>query len=328
MPEEIIDPSLPICDAHHHLWDRPTSTPARYLLDEFLQDIGGGHRVESTVFVEAGVFYSARKPPALQPVGEVEFAAGVAAMSESGLYGPARVCAAIVGHADLRLGDAAAEVLVALIGASGGRLAGVRHMAPWDASDDIPRVHSNSLPNLYEDDGFRAGFAQLSRLGLSFDAFQWHSQLPHLLDLARAFPETMIALNHVGSPIGIGPYKSKRDEVYAGWSTSIRELASCPNVVVKLGGMGLRVSGFGFNERVEPAGSEEIAEAWRPYIETCIQAFGPDRCMFESNFPVDKISCSYTTLWNVFKRVTIRYSAEEKIAMFKGAAESFYKILS
>jgi len=326
MLEEVLEPTLPICDAHHHLWNRPTSNPARYLLDEFLEDIGQGHRIESTVFVEAAIFYSASKPVALQPVGEVEFAAGIAAMAESGQYGPVRACAAIVGHADLRLGESAADVLAALTNAGGGRLAGVRHMAPWDASTEIPRVHSNSLPDLYGDAQFRKGFAHLAKFGLSFDAFQWHTQLGHLFRLAQDFPQTRIVLNHLGSPLGIGPYLGKRDEVYAEWSKGVRALAECPNVWVKLGGMGLRVSGFGFNERTEPAGSQEIAKAWHPYFETCIQAFGPDRCMFESNFPVDRISCSYGVLWNAFKRIAVEYSAEEKALMFKEVAESFYGI--
>jgi predicted TIM-barrel fold metal-dependent hydrolase len=325
MEEEILEPELRICDAHHHLWDRRESEPRRYLLDELLNDIASGHRVESTVYVEAGTFYSATKPVALRPVGEVEFAAGIAAMAESGKFGPVRACAAIVGHANLELGAAVSEVLAALKTAAGGRLAGIRHMAPWDASPTIPSVYTNPVRHLYGHDHFRAGFAQLAAFDLSFDAFQWHTQLSDVASLARAFPETRIALNHVGSPIGIGPYAGKRDEVYFDWLKGIREVAACPNVVVKLGGLGLRATGFGFHERADPVGSEEIANAWSPYIKTCIDTFGPGRAMFESNFPVDKVSCGYGTLWNVFKRIAAGYSADEKALMFKDNAERFYR---
>jgi len=319
--EEILEPALPIIDPHHHLWDRPGW---RYLLDELLVDLNSGHRIVATVFLQCRAMHRADGPEAFRPVGETEFVNGVAAMSASGSYGPARVCAGIVGHADLLLGASVREVLAAHLRAGGDRFRGIRHSNAWDGS--VPRPTNAPQSGLLADPRFRAGFAQLAPLGLSFDAWLYHPQIPELTALARAFPDTPIVLNHVGGPLGIGAYVGRRDAVFADWSASIHELAACPNVSVKLGGLGMPLTGLAFHEQPTPPSSERLAEASRPYIETCIEAFGADRGMFESNFPVDKESYSYAVYWNACKRLTQGASVTEKTALFSGTAARFYRI--
>jgi L-fuconolactonase len=323
--EAALEPDLPIVDPHHHLIDRPES--GRYLLPDLLADIdGGGHNVVATVYLEWLSMYRADGPAEMRTVGEIEFANGVAAMSASGGYGKPRVCAGIVGHADLALGARVRDVLEAMIASGGGRFRGIRFIsashpdqAQWGSVVGRPE-------RLLLDKRVREGFAQLAPFGLSFDAFMYHTQLDDLLDLARAHPATPIVLNHVGGPIGLGRYKGKRDAVFADWSASIRELASCPNVHVKLGGLGMRLLGFDVHEGELPPSSEQLAAVWRPYVETCITAFGADRAMFESNFPVDKGSYSYGVFWNACKRLAQGASAGEKASLFHGAASKVYRL--
>ena len=265
-------------------------------------------------------------PPEMRPVGEVEFANGVAAMAASGLYGKTRVCAGIVGHADLMLGAQVEAVLEAMIAAGGGRFRGIRYITA-SHPDEAARGSSVNRPaGLLMEPRVREGFAKLHPLGLSFDAWMYFTQLGELADLARAFPATPIVLNHVGGAIGIGPYAGRRDEVFAEWRRGIEEVASCPNVYVKLGGLGMRLFGFDVHSGALPPSSEQLATAWRPYIETCIAAFGPERAMFESNFPVDKGSGSYPVFWNAFKRIAAGCSAAEKEALFSGTATRFYRL--
>ena len=320
--EEVLEPDLPIVDAHMHFRDRPGH---RYLFDEFLQDFPSGHNVRATVAIECGDMYRIDGQQEFASVGETEFLNGLAAMFASGKYGAIRPCAAIVGYADLRLGQRVQPVLDALAIAGGGRLRGLRNPVAWDASEAL-RVTRVGDRGMLGDPSFRDGFAQLARNQLSFDAWVYHTQLPEVLDLARAFPDTLIVLNHIGGPVGVGPYAGKRAEIFAYWSDRMRELAACANVVCKLGGLGMPSMGFGFNHRAVPANSSELAQAWRPYIEICIEAFGPDRCMFEGNFPPDKESCSYRTLWNALKRVAARYSDSEKTALFSGTASRIYRL--
>jgi predicted TIM-barrel fold metal-dependent hydrolase len=321
--EEALDPALPIVDPHHHLWDFPTS---RYLLLDLLADTGSGHNIESTVFVECTAFYRADAPPELAVVGETEFVNGPAAMAASGRYGTTRACAGIVGYADLTRGAVVDIVLAAHVAAGNGRFRGIRHAAGWDASDAIHNSHTNPPRELYRSAAFREGFARLKRFGLSFDAWLYHPQLADLVDLARAFPEQPIVVDHVGGALGIGPYAGKRDEIFREWQGTIRALAQCPNVFVKLGGLGMKICGFDFHKRPAPPSSEELAGLWRPYVETCIEAFGAGRAMFESNFPVDKVSCSYAVLWNAFKRLAKGTSPTEKAALFGGSARRFYRL--
>ena len=320
--EPIIDPELPIVDPHHHLWDRGGG----YFLDELLADVQSGHNIVATVYLQCNYGYRKDGPEAMQPVGETEF---VTALAEEAVRRGVRtrVCEGIVGHADLALGDAVAPVLEAHIEAAHGRFRGIRHVT---ARNEAFRASIVPPPpaGILGSPGFRAGFAQLARFGLSFDAWLYHTQIDELSDLARAYPGTPIILNHVGGPLGIGPYKGKRDEVFAAWRASIRRLAECRNVAVKLGGLAMVITGFDFHEQDMPPDSTALAAVWRPYFEECIQAFGPDRCMFESNFPVDKAMCSYAACWNAFKRVAQNYGAAEKAALFHDTAARTYRLSS
>jgi predicted TIM-barrel fold metal-dependent hydrolase len=323
--EEILEPDLPIVDPHHHLWDFPAH---RYLLPDLLADTGSGHKIESTVFIECTACYRADGASELRPLGETEFVNGIAAMSASGAYGPTRVAAGIVGLVDLTIGARAEEVLALHMAAAGPRFKGIRHAAAWE--DKVPEIHNshtNPPPHLYRDHaGFREGFAALGRLGLSFDAWLYHPQIADLTHLARTFPWQPIVLDHVGGPLGLGWYADQRQEILSAWRRDIRELADCANVSIKLGGLGMRINGFRFHHRERAPASQDLAEAWRPYVETCIEAFGVSRCMFESNFPVDKISGSYAIYWNAFKRLVAGASADEKAALFRDTAKRFYRL--
>ncbi len=320
--EAAIEPELPIIDAHHHMWDRP---PEHYGLYELLEEFGQGHDVLASVFVECTAMFKADGPEALRPVGETEYVNGVAAMSASGIYGFSRVCAAIVGYADLRAGAAVRAVLEAHIRAGGGRFRGVRQQAQFDAA--LGSMARRKPPEgLLADPDFRAGFAALAPLGLRFDAYLYGSQIDELRDLARAFPDTTIILNHLGAPLLMGPYAARREAVFLAWREAMKRLAACGNVVVKLGGLGMMGFGFDFHLRDNPPSSDELAEAWRPFIEPCLRDFGPERCMFESNFPVDKQSYSYPVLWNAFKKLTTHLPAAERARLFYGTAREVYDI--
>jgi predicted TIM-barrel fold metal-dependent hydrolase len=345
MAETILEPDLPIVDPHHHLWDRRSyaapgasgATPEhpfmtaiadarRYLLDELLADTGSGHRIVATVFVECGAFYRADGPVEMRTVGETEFVNGVAAMSASGMYGDTRACAGIVSRADLSLGDGVVPVLEAHIAAGGGRFRGIRNSASFEDDKEVLGPLNRAEAGLYLSDKFREGFRRLAPLGLSFDAWLLEPQLPDAISLARAFPETHIVLDHVGTPLGRASYQGKLKERFPIWRENVRELAKSPNVVVKLGGLAMAFCNFPSFLAEPRAPSEQLAAEWRPYIETCIEAFGPKRCMFESNFPVDMGSCDYATLWNAFKRIAKGYSPDEKTSLFSETAANTYRL--
>jgi predicted TIM-barrel fold metal-dependent hydrolase len=321
--EEVLDPGRPIVDPHHHLWDRGG---LRYMIEDMAADIASGHNVIATVYVEARSMYRATGPEALRPVGEVEFANGAAAMSASGGYGPARICAGIVGHANLLLGEGARPVLEAEITAGQGRFRGIRHSSAWDAETEVGGMYASRPQGLLLDPTFRKGFACLAPLGLSFDAWLFHPQIGELADLARAFPDTRIMLDHCGGPAGRGRFANRREETFGEWKASIQDIAKCPNVSVKLGGLAMCLLGYDFHLRPKPPSSEQAAAAWRPYIETCIEAFGAARATFESNFPPDKGQCSYQVIYNAFKRIAAQYSEAEKTALFSKTATDFYKL--
>ena len=318
--EEILEPELPIVDPHHHLWDRGGG----YFLDQLLEDTGSGHNVLATVFVQCGYGYRTTGPEPLRPVGETEFVAGIAREAERRKL-RTRACAGIVGTADLTLGDKVVEVLVAHIEAGGGRFKGIRHITSRHEAFDaslLPRPPARQMA----DPMFRKGFARLAAMDLSFDAWLYHNQIPELTDLARAFPQAPIVLNHFGGPLGVGPYRGKRDEVFPAWLADLRELAKCPNVHVKLGGLGMVIMGFDFHKEALPPSSETLASSWRPYVESCVELFGAERCMFESNFPVDKAMFSYPVLWNAFKRIAAGVSTAQKSALFHDTAANFYRL--
>jgi predicted TIM-barrel fold metal-dependent hydrolase len=326
--EPTLEPEIPICDPHHHFWDfRPQRIPyQRYLLHELADDINSGHNVRSTVFIEARSMYRADGPEEMRPVGEVEFVQGLAAASASGLYGPARAAATIIGHANLNLGERVAPVLEALQAASPNRFRGIRHSVTWDPHPEVENTAAHNLPGQLASDNFRAGARVLARLGLSLEGWLYFPQLPELADLARAVPDLTIILNHIGGMIRVGPYANRDDEVLATWRKGIAAVAARPNVNIKLGGIGMPRTGFDWHARARPIGSEELAEAMAPFMRYCIEQFGPDRCMFESNFPVDKVAYSYHVLYNAFKRLSQGYSATERAAMFHDTAARVYRI--
>jgi L-fuconolactonase len=341
LAEAILEPDLPIIDPHHHLWDRrmPTTRPPvhpfdkvidlspRYLFDEMMADANSGHNIRATVFIECRAMYRKDGPEALRMIGETEFVNGIAAMSASGLYGDTRIAAGIVSRVDLMTGDAAGDALDAHIAVAPDRFRGIRHSTPWDADVNVlGPLGGRSMSGAMMSDAFRAGFAHLGPRGLSFDAWLLDPQIPEVTDLARAFPDTSIVLDHVGTPLGVGVYTGTQADRFDGWRASILELATCENVTVKLGGLAMaycHLDGFLSEPR---ASSERLAAAWRPYVETCIEAFGVDRCMFESNFPVDLGSCDYATLWNAMKRLAAGAGADEKTALFSGTAARVYKL--
>jgi len=319
--EPVREPELPIVDPHHHLWMRDGNV---YLLPELLADVGSGHNVVATVFEECRSMYRADGPEDEKSLGETEFVTGIAAMGASGAFGSSRVCARMVGRVDLMLGDWARGLLERHLIASGGRFAGIRQSTAWDASDRVHKVVPT--PGMLADSTFRAGFAGLAALDLVFDAWVYHPQLGEVADLADAFPRAQIVLNHVGSPILGGPYAADRAQVFADWKAGMAALAKRPNVTVKLGALPIRLPGPGAVSKDMPPGSEEIAASWGPWLQTSIELFGADRCMFESNFPVQKRWSSYAVTWNGFKRIAAGASAAEKAALFAGTAARVYGV--
>ena len=326
--EHTLEPELPICDPHHHFWDlRPQSIPyQRYLLHELNADIYSGHNVRSTAFVEARSMYRSGGPEELRPVGEVEFVQGLAAASASGLYGPGRAAAAIAGHANLNLGERVEPVLEALQAASPNRFRGIRHGLTFDSHPEIPSNRWN-LESQLSNEEFRAGARVLARMGLSFDAWMYFHQLPELVEFARAIPGLTIILNHIGGVLGTGPYANLQEDVIPVWKKNLAEVAKCPNVVVKLGGIGQPRTGYDWYARDKPIGSEELAGLMAPFMNYAIEQFGPDRGMIESNFPPDKVGHSYNILYNAFKRLSRGYSTTERAALFQGTAERAYRVV-
>jgi len=327
--EDVLDPQRPIIDSHHHLYDRPG---VRYLLDDYLRDTSSGHNVRASVFVQARAMLRADAPVHLQSLGETEFVNGVAAASASGIYGNTRVCAGIVGYADLLMGDDVRPVLERHIAAAGGlssnegRFCGIRQTLSWDTDATLLNAAYPTTKHMADSNAFRAGFAHLAPLGLSFEAWVFFHQLPVVASLARAFPETRIVLNHCGGIVRIARYASEREEVYYRWRSGMTELAQCPNVMVKLSGLGMRLGGFDFETRDRAPRSSELAAAWRPWIEGCVETFGSDRCMYGSNFPVDKGSYSYRTGLNALKLLFMAASEDAKDDVFWRSAKSFYRL--
>ena len=323
--EPTLEPDIPICDPHHHFWDfRSQSVPYHtYLLHDLIGDIGSGHNIISTVFVEARSMYRSGGPDHLKSVGEVEFVQGLAAASASGLYGPSKAAAAIVGHADLKLGTQVEEVLNQLKSASPNRFRGIRHNVTWSPA---PEIENRESPGLLGDTTFRSGARALAKLGLTFDTMLFFPQLLELADFATAIPDLKIILNHAGGINRVGFYAGKEDEIIRTWEKGISEVSSCPNVYLKLGGLGMPRWGFGWYKRDLPVSSDELASSMAPFMNYCIEQFGPDRCMFESNFPPDKVSYSYNIMYNAFKKLSKDYSVVERASMFHDTATKVYKI--
>jgi len=317
--EEAIEPDLPIIDPHHHLWDPPGQ---RYLFDDLMGDIRDGHNVRATVFVQCRAMYRASGPEDLRPLGETQFAAGVAAQSESGLYGEARACAGIVGFIDFSLGDGIAPLLEAHARVAGGRLCGVRGSSAWHAD---PAIHKLPTPEgVLREERTRKAVARLRGTGLPLDVWAFQDQLSDVIDLCAAFPDLAVIVDHAGGPLAIGPYEGRRDAAFAAWERDVRRLGALPNTFMKIGGLGMRTLGHDFHDGPAPPSSDTLATAWRPYVETCVEAFGPRRCMFESNFPVDKPITRYRVLWNAYKKMCAGCSSDERKQLFFGTAARVY----
>lgn len=315
--EEIIEPELEICDAHHHLWDYPSY---RYRAEELLADIATGHRVTSTVYMECMWAYDFDAPEHLRSLGETRFAKGVQEKYQGSacevnkcMVGNTNLCHPLVSEAL----DAHLELYE--------RFRGVRHATGWHPSPDIPGTHMGAGKHLMADKQFRAGMAELFNRDLSFDAWLYHNNIVELAELADAFPNGVFVLDHCGGPLGIGPYQGKRDEVFSEWSKAVSDLSKRKNVFVKIGGLNMQLNGFAWETKAKPPTSEQLAQATKPYYLHCIEQFGVDRCMWQSNFPVDKVSCSYDVLWNSFKRITSGFSADEKAWLYHDTAAKVYR---
>ena len=321
-PEETLEPDIPICDPHHHFWvSRPEPVHyQQYLLPELSADVGSGHNVRSTVFIEVRCNYREDGPDQMKPVGEVEY---IQTIADAAASRPTKAAAAIIGHADLKLGEDVRPVLEAMQSASPNRFRGVRHSVGWDES---PELANRDIRGALGTDGYRSGAKVLADMGLILENSLYFHQLPELAEFARAVPEVTIVLNHIGGLLRVGPYADRDDEVLPIWRKGVEEVAKCPNIVMKLGGVGQLRYGFYWHDRETAIGSEELAGDLAPLMKHCIQQFGPDRCMFESNFPVDKISYSYNVLYNAFKRLSKGYSASERTAMFHDTAARVYSI--
>ncbi len=319
--EEIVDPDRVIVDPHHHLW--PGAAMPAYLLEDLWGDTESGHRIEQTVFVECFASHRTAGPDHLKPVGETEFVTEIAKASAAG---SGATIAGIVATADLRLGDAVQEVLDAHEQAGAGLFRGIRHALSRAEHPEVLMIPGAAPEGLASDPGFQEGVRVLGRRGLSYDSWHYHYQNVEFAELARAVPETTMVLDHFGTPLGVGPYAGKRATIFEAWKTSIAAIARCPNVVAKLGGMAMPDNGFGWHQRETPASSDEFVEAQRPYYLHAIEYFGPERCMLESNFPVDKLSISYAVLWNGLKKIVADFSEDEKDSMFSGTARRVYRL--
>jgi len=325
--EEIIEPSIPICDPHHHYWDaRVERTPyGRYLLHELLDDIND-HNVTSTVFIEARAMYNADVEKNYKPVGEVEFVEGLSAASASGLYGKSRASSSIIGHANLNLGNNVEPVLESLLEASPRRFKGIRHIVAWDNDKAVDSIPVYNLEEQMTTKKFIDGAKILSKMGLTFDSWMYFHQLPQLVNLAKEVPDLPIVVDHVGGVLLVGEYANKKEEVLKEWEKNISDLSKCPNVEIKLGGLGMPITGHDWHLRKNPVGSDQLANQMKYFLDYCIEKFGPERGMFESNFPVDKVSFSYNVLYNAFKKYSKKYSKTERAAMFHDNAIRFYKV--
>lgn len=323
IPEEVLESELAIVDTHHHLWQMPNDT---YQSAEFLADLQTGHNVQATVYVECGSAYRSGGPEALRPVGETEYIVANTESVRTGLDKADGIAAGIVGFADLGLGTAVRETLEAHVQAGQGRFRGIRYAAGWDADADIGNSHTWARSGMLREAAIQEGLRCLSDMGLSFDAWVFHPQLDDVSAVADAVPDLNIVLGHCGGPLGYGPYRGREQEVFKIWKASMTPLAKRANVSVKLGGMMMRLAAVDYLSSQRPPTSAELAECWRPYIETCIELFGPSRCMFESNFPVEKMGCGYRVLWNAFKRITAQASAGDKLALYSGTARRVYRL--
>ncbi len=321
--EQILLPDLPVVDAHHHLWDHPGY---RYLVPEFAADVNSGHNIVASVYVESHAMYRPDGPEQLKAVGETEFAVGQAEQSAAGQYGPAEIAAGIIGYADLTLGAAVRDVLEAHVAAGNGRFKGMRLPSAWDPDDRIKGGQAGDRPGVLLEPVVREGLGVLAEMSLVLECYVLFTQLGEVAAVADALPDLTIVVNHCCSPLAYGPYTADRAEHYDTWLTATRDAANRPNVVCKLGGLLNRTDAFDYIHADAPPSSEQLAGHWRQWVEPCIEAFGAERCMFESNYPVEKMGAGYATLWNTFKRLAAGASPEQRSALFSGTAARTYTL--
>ena len=326
--EAVLDPDLPIIDPHHHLWPSHATRGFNYLDTDLVDDLTAGHNIIATVFLQCRTMYRTSGPEHLKPVGETEWVNSIAEKYAAGGKGRPQVCAGIVGFADLALGDRVEEVLDALQAVAPKRFKGIRNGSTWSDQATITTITNVYPPGLLKDAGFRKGFAQLARRGLSFDGWLYHNQIDEFTDLARAFPDTTMVLDHLGGPLGLGSWANRGNEVFSQWRKSIAELARCPNVHMKLGGAVMPVFGYHWEKRPLPPSSDELVAATGHYYRAAMEAFSPARCMFQSNFPVDKEAAAYVPLWNSFKKLAAGYSESERADLFMNTAARVYRLES
>ncbi len=319
--EDIINTDQRILDPHHHLWDAPGMW-GRYVLEDLWGDTESGHNVEKTIFIDCHSGYRTDGPDHLKPVGETEYVAAVAA--ESAVADGKATISGIVSHANMTLGEGVREVLEAHEAAGNGLFRGIRHAGPSDSTGSLMNPGGRGCP--YARDDFRLGVSVLGSMGYTYDTWHFFHQNQDFLELASAVPDTTMILDHFGTPLGVGAYEGRQDEIFEVWKEDIEAIAACPNVVAKLGGMAMPDNGFGWDKRDTPATSDEFVEAQRKYFLHTIACFGADRCMFESNYPVDKLSISYHVLWNALKKIAADFSAAEQDAMFYGTAARIYRV--
>lgn len=325
--EAALDPRQPVIDSHHHLYHRPG---LRYLLDDYLADLDGGHDVRATVAVQARGMLRADGPPERASLGETEFLNGQAAMSASGIYGPTRVAAAIVAQVDLALGDRLRPLLEAHLSAAGGlagkggRLAGIRQPLAWDADTSLYNPAYQTTETLSDDSAFRQGLSLLQSMQVPFEIWAYYPQMPNLARMARAFPDLPIVVNHLGGVLRMNAFA--RHDIFPAWRQAMTDLAACPNVVIKLSGLGMRLSAFGFDEAERPPDSADLAAAWKPWVMTALEIFGPARCMWGSNFPVDKGSYAYAIGLNAYKRLFVDATPDDRHDIFWRTAARHYSL--
>jgi len=318
--EPIIDPAREIIDPHHHFWNRGGHI---YELDQLWADTGSGHNIRQTVFVECRSAWDEAAPVMMQPVGETRY---VAALAGQAKQHPDRAqIGGIVGFADLRNPDLI-KVLDAHEAAGSGRFRGIRHAGAWAGDMSFLMIAGRGFQGQYADPDFRRGVALLGERGLTYDTWHYHPQTPDFIELARGVPSTTMVFDHFGTPLGVGPFQDRRDAYFPVWKDQMARLAECPNVIAKLGGLAMPDNGWGWHKRATPPTSDEFVAAQGDWYHHMINCFGPERCMFESNFPVDRASISYPVLWNGLKKIASRYSDTAQEALFSGTARRIYRL--
>ena len=324
--EEIINPELPIIDPHHHLWngDNQLASSFPYLIDNLSEDTNSGHNIVGTIFMECAQGYYQEGEDKYKPIGETEYVMKV--IKDSKKTSNSANIIGIISFADLMLGSEVKDVLNQHILIGEGLFKGIRHAAGWDQSNEIHNSHSNPIKNIYYDPSFRKGAEELIKLNLTFDSWHYHNQISDLSIFAKDYPELTIIHDHFGGPLGVGPYQGKKQEIFKKWKDDISQLSENKNVHSKLGGLAMPVNGWNFHKQDKPATSDQIIEMHYDYYLHAIECFGVDRCMFESNFPVDRRSISYHVLWNAFKKMVSNYSNEDKNKLFFQNAKDIYGV--